>query len=143
MRIGDPGPFRWFWANRVTKPCPDCGHRTSVGFDRADPGASTREPARCVQCTAAEIDNAIQFSRGELGYPLTEQGPCVSCGAPTRRYGPQGSPACGVCVQAEATPGPSPAPEPSPARQPRIRPPDLDAEPKLDQPELDQLELSA
>ena len=138
MRTSNPGPFRWFWANRVTKSCPDCGHRTSTGFDRADPGASTREPVRCVQCTAAEIDNAIQFSRGELGYPLTEQGPCVSCGAPTRRYGPQGSPACGACVQAKATPGPSSAPEPSPARQLQRRPPVLEA-----QPEIEQLELSA
>ena len=141
MKSGDPGPFRWFWANRITQPCPDCEHRTSTGFDRADPGVSTRKPARCVQCTVAEIDNAIQFSRGELGYPLTEQGPCVSCGAPTRRYGPQGNPACGACVQ--ATPGPPPATEPSPARQPRLRPPDLEAGPELDQPELDQLELSA
>src|SRR5258705_13344692 len=83
----DPGLFRWFWANRVTKPCPECGHPTSVGFDRADPGAAAREPTRFVLCTAAQIDNAVQFSRGELGYPLTEQGPCVSCGGPTRRYG--------------------------------------------------------
>lgn len=73
----DPGPFRWFWAAPVRKPCPACGHPTSVGFDHAHPGASTRRPARCVQCTTAEIDNAIQFARGELGYPLTEQGMTV------------------------------------------------------------------
>jgi hypothetical protein len=59
--------------------------------------ASAREPARSVQCAAAEIDNAIRLSRGELGYPLTEQGPCASCGAPTRLYGLQGSPTCGSC----------------------------------------------
>jgi hypothetical protein len=133
-----PGPFRWFWANRVTKPCPDCGHRTSVGFDRADPGADAREPTRCVHCTTAEVDNAVQFSRGELGYPLTEQGPCVSCGTSIRRYGPHGKPNCEACAQPEAAPGPPPGPEPSPAGQPQRRPPALEA-----QPELDQLELSA
>ena len=124
-RQPDPGPFRWFWANRVTKPCPDCGHRTSVGFDRADPEASAREPTRCVHCVTAEVDNAIHFSRAELGYPLTEQGPCVSCGAAIRRYGPHGSPKCEACAQPEAAAAP-------------LRPPVLEA-----QPELDQLELSA
>jgi len=137
-RQPDPGPFRWFWAERVTKPCPDCGHRTSVGFDRADPGVGAREPTRCVHCTVAEVDNAIQFSRGELGYPLTEQGPCVSCGAAIRRYGPHGSPKCGACAQPEAALGPSPESEPSLAGQAPLRPPALEA-----QPELDQLELSA
>jgi hypothetical protein len=129
----DPGPYRWFWASRVTRPCPDCGHPTSVGFDRADPGVSSRKPSRCVLCTEAEISNAIQCSRGELGYPLTEQGPCVSCGAPTRLYGPKGSPRCEACAQAEPTP--SPSPEPSPAgssRQPRLCPPALEAQPELD-----------
>jgi hypothetical protein len=134
----DPGPFRWFWANRVTKPCPDCGHRTSVGFDRADPGAGAREPTRCVHCTTAEVGNAVQFSRGELGYPLTEQGPCGSCGASIQRYGPHGKPNCEACAQPEAAPGPPPEPEPSPAGQPQRRPPAQEA-----QPELDQLELSA
>ena len=133
----DPGPFRWFWANRVTKSCPDCGHRTSVGFDRADPEAGVREPTRCVHCTAAEVDNAIQFSRAELGYPLTEQGPCVSCGAAIRRYGPHGNPKCGACAQPEAARVPSPAPEPSPAGQLQRRPPDLEPQPELE------LELSA
>ena len=121
-RQPDPGPFRWFWANRVTKPCPDCGHRTSVGFDRADPGAGAREPTRCVHCAAAEVDNAIQFSRAELGYPLTEHG----------------KPNCEACAQPEAAPGPPPGPELSPAGQPQRRPPALEA-----QPQLDQLELSA
>ena len=134
----DLGPFRWFWANRVSKPCPDCGHRTSVGFDRADPEASAREPTRCVHCVTAEVDNAIQFSRAELGYPLTEQGPCVSCGAAIRRYGPHGSPKCEACAQPEAGPGPSPEPEPSLAGPAPLRSPALEA-----QPELDQLELSA
>jgi hypothetical protein len=134
----DPGPFRWFWANRVTKPCPDCGHPTSVGFDRADPGAEAREPTPCAHCTTAEVDNAVQFSRGDLGYPLTEQGPCGSCGASIRRYGPHGKPNCEACAQPEATLGPPPEPEPSPAGQPQRRPPALEA-----QPELDQLELSA
>jgi hypothetical protein len=134
----DPGPFRWFWAGRVTRPCPDCGHPTSVGFDRADPGVSTRQPARCVQCTTAELDNAIQFARGELGYPLTEQGPCVSCGGPTRLYGPQASPKCGSCAQPEAAPGnPSAEPGPSPPGQPQPCPPDLEVRPEPD------LELSA
>lgn len=134
----DPGPFRWFWANRVTKPCPDCGHRTSVGFDRADPEAEVREPTRCVHCTAAEVDNAIQFSRAELGYPLTEQGPCVSCGAAIRRYGPHGNPKCGACAQPEAARVPSPEPGPSPAGHPQRRQLAPQAE-----AELDQLELSA
>ena len=134
----DPGPFRWFWANRVTKPCPDCGHRTSVGFDRADPGAGAREPTRCVHCAAAEVDNAIQFSRAELGYPLTEQGPCGSCGAPIRRYGPHGKPNCEACAQPEAVRIPSPVPGLPPTGQLQRRPPALEA-----QPELDQLELSA
>ncbi len=134
----DPGLFRWFCANRVTKPCPDCRHPTSVGFDRADPGAAAREPTRCVLCTAAQIDNAVQFSRGELGYPLTEQGPCVSCGGPTRRYGPHASPTCEICARAEASPDdPSAEPEPSPAGQPQTRPPDLEVQPEPD------LELSA
>ena len=138
MSKPDPGPFRWFWANRVTRPCPDCGHRTSVGFDRADPGASAREPTRCVHCTSAEVDNAVQFSRAELGYPLTEQGPCVSCGASIRRYGPHGSPKCGTCGQPEAARVPSPEPALSPAGQLQRRSLAPEA-----QPELDQLELSA
>ena len=134
----DPGPFRWFWASRVMKPCPDCGHPTSVGFDRADPGAGAREPTRCVLCTTAQIDNAIQFARGVLGYPLTEQGLCVSCGGPARRYGPHASPKCGSCAQPEAAPDNPPAePEPSPAGRLHPRPPDLEVQPGLD------LELSA
>ena len=136
-RQPDPGPFRWFWAGRVRKPCPECGHLTSVGFDRADPGVSDREPTRCVQCTTAEIDNAVQLSRGELGYPLTEQGPCASCGAPTRLYGPQGSPRCEACVRAEPAPGPSAAPEPSVTGQPQPCPLASEARPEPD------LELSA
>jgi hypothetical protein len=138
MSKPDPGPFGWFWAKRVTRPCPDCGHPTSVGFDRADPGASTREPTRCAHCTTAEVDNAIQFSRGELGYPLTERGPCASCGTPTRRYGPHGSPKCGTCAQPQAARASSPEPEPSLAGQLQRHPPSLEA-----QPEIEQLELSA
>jgi hypothetical protein len=126
----NPGPFRWFWAARVTKPCPDCGHKTSVGFDRNDPGAQDREPSRCAHCTSAAIDNAAQFARGEIGYPLTEQGPCVSCHAPARRYGPQARPACAACA------GPAPAiPEPGtavaadlPERTPESRHAELFAE---------------
>ena len=86
------GPFRWFWAARATKPCPDCGHKTSMGFDRNDPGGQDQEPSRCAHCISAAIDNMVQFARGEIGYPLTEQGPCVSCHAPVRRYEPQGRP---------------------------------------------------
>ena len=137
-RQPDPGPFRWFWANRVTKSCPDCGHRTSVGFDRADPEAGAREPTRCVQCTAAEVDNAIQFSRGELGYPLTEQGPCVSCGAATGGTGRTATRSAGPARSRRHARVPSPEPEPSLAGPPQRRPPVLEA-----QPELDQLELSA
>jgi hypothetical protein len=132
----DPGLFRWFWANGVTKPCPDCRHPTSVGFDRADPGVAAREPTRCVLCTAAQVDNAVQFSRGELGHPLTEQGPCVSCGDPTRRYGPHASSTCGASLdlgQAARQPNQNH----QPAGQPQTCPPDLEVQPEPD------LELSA
>lgn len=37
------------------------------------------------------------FSASFLGYPVTEQGPCVSCREPTRRYGEAGDPMCGEC----------------------------------------------
>jgi hypothetical protein len=53
----------------------------------------------------AEIDNEIQFSRGTLGYPLTEQGPCAKCGAPHRLYGPKGKQFCDPCTEATGTGG--------------------------------------
>jgi hypothetical protein len=94
---GQPGPFRWFWAATVRQPCPDCGAPTAVGFDRCD---TPSPPERCVKCTAEVIANEIQFSRAELGYPVTEQGPCTVCHEPTRRYGPEGAPQCGTCEAA-------------------------------------------
>jgi hypothetical protein len=101
--MNDSGPFRYFWANVVRKPCAECQHPTAVGFDRHDPGESTREPTRCVLCVKAEVDNAIQFARGEIGYPLTEQGPCAraECRKPHHLYGPNGHPLCPECREAE------------------------------------------
>ena len=86
-------PFRWFWAGTVKAPCPDCGNKTSTGFDRHDPG--TREPSKCAGCAADVISNAAQFTRESI--PLAERGPCASCGEACRKYGPQGSPSCGTC----------------------------------------------
>ncbi len=93
------GPFRFFWAEVVRRPCPVCQHPTAVGFDQNDPGAAAREPTPCVLCVRAEMDNEIQFSRGTLGYPLTEQGPCAKCGAPHRLYGPEGRKFCDPCIE--------------------------------------------
>ncbi len=113
MNSPDPGPFRWFWASRVTRPCPSCGNRTPVGFDRADPGAAQREATECTGCAADKISNAVQFARGELGYPLSEQGPCARCHGPARIYGPRSRPVCDSCA-ASSRPAPEPLPVPGP-----------------------------
>ena len=56
-------------------------------------------------------------------YPAIEQGPCVVCQAPTRRYGPQGSPACPSCAEPEADrPASRPAPAGAKARNPQRQP---------------------
>jgi len=129
----DPGPFRWFWANRVTKPCPSCGNRTAVGFDRHDPGAEDREPSTCTGCSADVISNEVQFSRADP-IPLPERGPCVTCHGPARVYGPHGSPACDDCkADRESRQGPGrrqavkvPAP-----RLPEASAPEPDIEPEF------------
>ena len=106
---GDPGPFRWFWANAVRQPCPDCEEPTAVGFDHGD---TLSKPTRCVRCTAEAVRNEIEFSKAELGYPVTERGPCAACHRPTRRYGPQGAPRCGSCEAALREPEPELEAEP-------------------------------
>ena len=102
---GDRGPFRWFWAATARQPCPDCGGPTAVGFDRYD---TLSQPARCVKRTAEVVANEIQFSKAELGYPVTEQGPCAVCHEPTRRYGPEGAPRCVSCEAVLQEPEPEP-----------------------------------
>jgi len=59
-----------------------------------------------VKCTAEVIANEIQFSKAELGYPVTEQGPCAVCREPTRRYGPKGALRCISCEAALQEPEP-------------------------------------
>jgi hypothetical protein len=88
------GPFAWFWANLVHRPCPDCGNKTAAGFDRGGFGC---EPTTCVGCTADRMHNEVVFKSAEIGYPANEQGPCVTCREPTRRYGHLGRPACEGC----------------------------------------------
>ena len=134
MNGPDAGPFRWFWAEVIRKPCPSCHRPTAVGFDRADPGAAGRVPSTCTGCTGIKIENANQFSRGQIGYPLSEQGPCANCRQPTRLYGPHGRPVCDSCAETSTRP---PAPEPRTAAIPPLaeipapRSPEPDPEPEL------------
>ncbi|HLI42504.1 MAG TPA: hypothetical protein VKV35_12805 [Streptosporangiaceae bacterium] len=128
------GPFRWFRANVVRLPCPDCGCPTAAGFDRDD---TLSPPARCAACSADAISNEIQFSRARLGYPVTEQGPCARCRAPARIYGPHGRPVCPACRPQAAGP---PTGNPAAAATPRARPPAARPAPG---PEHGQPELSA
>ena len=104
----DETPFGFFWANRVTGPCPSCGNRTSTGFDRHDPDAGRREPSKCAGCAADVISNSVRMDLTADGYPRYEQGPCVSCQEPTRRYGPHGRPACERCAPGADHPWPTP-----------------------------------
>ena len=106
---GDAGPFQWFWAGRVTRSCPSCGNRTATGFNREDPGADGREPSKCAGCATDVISNSVRMDLTAEGYPRYEQGPCVSCQEPTRRYGRHGRPACDTCASDQArAPAPSP-----------------------------------
>jgi hypothetical protein len=111
--VGDPGAFRFFWAAVVRQACPECELPTATGFDRHDPGAETREPARCTDCSAERIEWAARQQSRALGYPLTEQGPCGSCREPAHRYGVGGKPLCGTCE-------PHPAPARVPAAEPHV-----------------------
>jgi len=97
----DPGAFAYFWAKVIHKPCPDCGNKTAAGFDRNDPEASEREATSCVGCTADKLHNEVVFSTAEIGYPANEQGPCTTCLEPARRYGPEGQPRCGACIEGD------------------------------------------
>jgi DNA-directed RNA polymerase subunit M/transcription elongation factor TFIIS len=118
-KVGDPGAFRFFWADVVRRACPECQLPTATGFDRHDPGAETREAARCPDCSAERIEwTALQQSRA-LGYPLTEQGPCASCREPAHRYGDGGKPLCATC-EPEATEPHVPEPGPAPERAPEV-----------------------
>ena len=92
----DDSAFRYFGASLVYKPCPSCGCRTAVGFDRDDPGVHDREAAECTWCMAAKISNEVQFSRAD-SIPLTERGECARCRAPARVYGPKGRRLCAEC----------------------------------------------
>jgi hypothetical protein len=54
-----PSPFRFFHADVIRKECPECGWATAVGFDSPhDPGAQDRQPAKCLECSAADIHHA-------------------------------------------------------------------------------------
>jgi Protein of unknown function (DUF4031) len=67
-------------------------------------------------------------------WPPTETGPCVSCGEPHRRYGPEGGPLCPSC---RPSAGPSPVPSPEALRtRTRIAPRAAESGP-------DQIELFA
>jgi len=66
----DDSAFRYFGVAIVYKPCPSCGYRTAVGFDRNDPGVHDREATECTWCMAAKISNEVQFSRADP-IPLT------------------------------------------------------------------------
>lgn len=104
----DPGPYRFFWANVIRRPCPGCGAPTGTGFDRHDPGAATRAPTRCAGCAAAAITRQAQAESTHTGYPIAEQGPCAKCRQPTRRYGDEGRPLCPCCQPgAGVTPRPT------------------------------------
>jgi hypothetical protein len=119
----DLGPFRFFWAGKVMKPCPDCGNKTSVGFDQNDPGAADRELSRFTGCVADLIKNEVQFSRA-TPIPLPELGSCVTCYGPARVYGPQGNPACDGCrTEPETRQGPG-------MRIPAPRLPEVSPEPE-------------
>ena len=61
----DDSAFRYFGVGIVYKPCPSCGCRTAVGFDRNDPGVHDREATECTWCMAAKISNEVQFSRAD------------------------------------------------------------------------------
>ena len=109
----DDSAFRYFGASLVYKPCPSCGCRTAVGFDRNDPGVHDREATECTWCMAAKISNEVQFSRADP-IPLTERGECANCRGPARVYGPKGRRLCAECdaairkepeVSAKAVPG--------------------------------------
>jgi hypothetical protein len=95
----DDSAFRFFGAGIVYKPCPCCGCRTAVGFDRNDPGVHDREATECTWCMAAKISNEVQFSRADP-IPLTERGECVGCRGPARVYGPKGRQFCAACESA-------------------------------------------
>ena len=45
-------PFGFFWASRVTGPCPSCGNRTSAGVRPARPRRGRREPSKCAGCAS-------------------------------------------------------------------------------------------
>lgn len=107
----DDSAFRLFGAGIVYKPCPSCGCRTAVGFDRNDPGVHDREATECTWCMAAKISNEVQFSRADP-IPLTERGECANCRGPARVYGPKGRQLCAECETAipQKEPGPSPNP---------------------------------
>ena len=54
---GDPGPYRFFWAEVIRKECPECGWATAVGFDHPDDrGAETGDPTKCTECSARDIE---------------------------------------------------------------------------------------
>jgi hypothetical protein len=110
----DDSAFRYFGAGVVYKPCPSCGCRTAVGFDRYDPGAHDREATECAWCMAAKISNEVQFSRADP-IPLTERGECAHCRGPARVYGPKGRQSCAECET--AFPRKEPVLSPSPGRR--------------------------
>jgi hypothetical protein len=92
----DDSAFQDFGASLVYKPCPSCGCRTAVGFDRNDPGVHDREATECTWCMAAKISNEVQFSRADP-IPLTERGECANCRGPARVCGPKGRQLCAEC----------------------------------------------
>lgn len=125
----DPGPYRFFWASKVTAGCPSCGNQTSIGFNRYDPGVSDREPTKCSGCAADVIGNTARFAGIEQGFSVTEQGPCVGCKKTIHRYGPEGRPACDGCaIQSEPRAGPGLRSE---APAPKAPAPDIEYEPEL------------
>ena len=115
----DDSAFRYFGVGIVYKPCPSCGCRTAVGFDRNDPGVHDREATECTWCMAAKIANEVQFSRADP-IPLTERGECANCRGPARVYGPKGRQLCAECQT--ATPRKEPDTSLKPCRRPIPRP---------------------
>jgi len=58
---GDPGPYRFFWAEVIRKECPECGWATAVGFDHPDDrGAETGDPTKCTECSARDIEAGLR-----------------------------------------------------------------------------------
>lgn len=109
-RVGEPGAYRFFYADVIREPCPDCGEPTGVGFSKHDPGAEEREVTRCTECAAAGIEREAEIESEYLGYPVTDRGNCTGCGNSTQRYGEAGSPQCQECGPEPTRDTPAPEP---------------------------------